>query len=173
MSVPIKVRNEIKEKLWAEADRLNWSALSSTDKSRYYTIWTEIGDLGGRLGQYMDPRQVRVYIKDTLLKPYTRETSSNPELALRVLRVPSDTEIFEIFIKPHGRLLSDKRYIVWSKASEWKLTLMALHERAFGRGVPFGAVLTESGARFSTIEERAVVQTAGVKLGIHHIVWLD
>jgi hypothetical protein len=173
VSVPAKIRKEIRDRLWAEADQLNWSSLSAADKSRYYTIWTETKDVGGRLGLYMDPRQVRVYIKDTLLKPYTRETSANPGQAFRVLGLPADTLTTATYIKPHGRRLTDGRQVAWSKASEWKATLMALHERAFDTGCPFAAVLTKAGAKYATPEDRSVVENAAEKLGIEKIVWLD
>ena len=173
MTIPLKVRNEIKEQLWREADRLDWSSLSASDKSRYYTNWTETTDIGGRLGSYMDPRQVRVYIKDTLLKAYTRETSANPALAFRVLGIEADVKIIETYIKPHGRLLANDRQVAWSKANDWKATLMALHERAFLKGRPFGAVLTEASAKFSSVSDRAVVEDAARKLGIAKLVWLD
>lgn len=173
MSVPAKIRKEIKDRLWAEADQLNWSSLSATDKSRYYTIWTETKDVGGRLGLYMDARQVRVYIKDTLLKPYTRETSASPEQAFRVLGLGSDTATTATYIKPHGRRLKDGRQIAWSKASEWKATLMALHERAFEDGYPHAAVLTAAGAKYATPRDRRVVESAAAKLGIEKVVWLD
>lgn len=173
MSVPTKIKKAIKDRLWAEADKLNWSSLSAADKTRYYTIWTETKEVGGVLGSYMDPRQVRVYIKDTLLKPYTRETSASPEKAFRVLGIAQDAPTIAAFIKPHGRLLADNRQIAWSKASEWKATLMALHERSFDKGVPFAAVLTEAGGKFSTKQDRSVVESAAMKLGIENVVWLD
>ena len=172
MSVPDAVRREIKEMLWSEADRLNWPSLSASDKSRYYGIWTETGDVGGRLSQYMDPRQVRVYIKDTLLKPYTREASASHDLAFRVLGIGAEARPVASYIKPHGRLLDDDRHVAWSKASEWKATLMALHERAFQRGIPYGAVLTHAGSKFSLEEDRRVVEAAASKLGIERVVWL-
>jgi len=173
MSVPASIRREIKERLWAEAGRLNWSALSAADKSRYYSVWTEAEGVGGRLGQYMDPRKVRVYIKDTLLKSYTREASSNPVRVFRVLGIEENAEITATFIKPHGCLLSDGRHIAWSKASDWKATLMALHERTFEEGEPCAAVLAESAAKFGLASERAVVESAADKLGIKRLVWLD
>lgn len=172
MSVPEQIRREIKDRLWAEADRLGWSSLSAADKARYYTIWTETKDLGGRLAAFMDPRQVRVYLKDTLLKSYTRESLSSPELALRVLGIPADVEVRTSYIKPHGRLLSDGRQIAWSKATEWKATIMALHERSFESGRPFGAVLLEAGAKFSTVGDKKLVESAAAKLGIEKVVWL-
>ena len=173
MRVPVSVRSEIKEHLWAEADRLNWSALSATDKSRYYSVWTETESIGGRLGQYMDPRKVRVYIKDTLLKSYTRETSANPARVFRVLGIDECAVVSATFIKPHGCLLPDGRQIAWSKASDWKLTLMALHERTFEAGEPYAAVLSEAAARFGLASQRAVVESAAERLGIKRLIWLD
>lgn len=173
MSVPEKIRQDIKERLWAQADRLNWSALSSADKSRYYTIWTETEDVGGLLAAYMDARQVRVYIKDTLLKAYTRETSANPELAFRVLNISSDVPTMKIYIKPHGRLLADDRQIAWSKASDWKATLMALHERSFEAGRPYAAIFSNSAFKFATNKDREVVESAAKKLGVEYVIWVD
>ena len=173
MSVPAGIRREIKERLWAEADRLNWSALSAADKSRYYSMWTETEAVGGRLGQYIDLRKVRVYINDTLLKSYTREASASPARVFRVLGVDENVVVTTTFIKPHGCLLPDGRQIAWSKASDWKLTLMALHERAFGAGEPYAAVLSESAARFGLASQRAVVESAAENLGIKRLIWLD
>jgi hypothetical protein len=173
MSVPASIRREIKERLWAEADRLNWSALSATDKSRYYSVWTETEGVGGRLGQFMDPRKVRVYIKDTLLKSYTREASASPVRALRVLGIDENAEVTATFIKPHGCLLLDGRQIAWSKASDWKATLMALHERTFEAGEPYAAVLAESAVKFGLASQRAVIESAAGKLGVKRVVWLD
>lgn len=173
MSVPEQIRSEIKEQLWAEADRLNWSALDSNQKSRYYLIWTETPAFGGRLSNYMDARKVRVYIKDTLLKPYTREASSNPAMVRRVLNVPDDMGVQETSIKPHGIFLADGRHIVWSRASEWKATLMSLHERAFTSGVPYAAVFTHSASRYSDPSQRAVVDDAANRLGVEVVRWLD
>ena len=173
MSVPVGIRGEVKERLWAEADRLNWSALSAADKSRYYSMWTETETIGGKLGQYMDPRKVRVYIKDTLLKSYTREASASPVRVFRVLGVDENVFVAATFIKPHGCLLTDGRQIAWSKASDWKATLMALHERAFGDSEPYAAVLTEAAAKFGSASERAVVESAADKLGIKRLIWLD
>ena len=136
-------------------------------------MWTETSDLGGRLGQYMDPRQVRVYIKDTLLKPYAREISASPMRAFRVLGVAEDAEAVTTYIKPHGRLLADGRQIAWSKASDWKVTLMSLYERAFVEGSPYAVVLTEAGAKFSGPAGREVIQSAADKLGIERVIWLD
>ncbi|MGQ3230233.1 MAG: hypothetical protein ACT6R2_15245 [Blastomonas fulva] len=121
----------------------------------------------------MDPRQVRVYIKDTLLKPYTREISANPDKIFRVLGIPDTEKAVATFIKPHGLLLSDGRHVAWSKASAWKATLLALHERAFEGGTPYAVVLTHAATKFALLSQRAVVENAAYKLEIEHLVWLD
>ena len=173
MSVPAALRREIKDRLYREADRLNWPSLTASDKSRYYPVWTETADIGGRLAQYMDPRKVRVYIKDTLLKPYARETSSDPSRVLRILSVQGDLAVTEKFIKPHGCRLSDGRYIAWSRASEWKLTLLALYERAHLSGEAYAVVLTECGGKFELPQQRLLVSSAAERLGITKLLWLE
>lgn len=175
MTVPKNIREEVRDKLWAEADQLTWASLSATEKSQQYTIWTGSREIGGRLSAFMDPRQVRVYIKDTLLKAYTRKNLGDVALVLRVLCLPEDTEYREIYIKPHGRMLSDGRIFVWSKASDWKLTLLALHERAFEKknATPYAAVLMQASTKHSGITSRLVVEDAAAKLNIKDVIWLD
>lgn len=174
MSIPGTIRDEIKDWLWKEADRLEWSALSAGDKARYYTIWTETEKIGGRLAGFMDPRQVRVYIKDTLLKPYTRERFSNEDRVFRILGLSPEVATLEGYIKPHGRKLRDGRQIAWSRATEWKATLMALHERSFqDGGNPHAAVLFEAGTKHADAGPREVVESAARKLGVERVVWID
>lgn len=172
MSIPDKIRADLKSKLWSEADRLKWASLSAAEKSKWYSIWTEAANVGGKLSAFMDPRQVRVYIKDTLLKSYTRERMSNSDTAFRSLNLPSHAHSIETYIKPHGRRLGDGRVVVWGKAADWKIVLMAVHERAFNAsGVPFGAVLFESDAKFADISSRLVVESAARALKIQNLVW--
>ena len=174
MSIPTAIRDEIKDMLWREADRLDWSSLSASAKSKYYTNWTETKEIGGRLAGFMDPRQVRVYIKDTLLKSYTRERFSDQGRVFRILRLPPDVAFSSPYIKPHGRLLQDGRQIAWSRATEWKAVLMALHERAFrDGGSPCAAVLFEAGTKHMDMKSREVVESAARKLGIETLVWID
>ena len=171
MSIPTKVRDEVRDELWGEADLLDWDRLSPREKTRLYTVWTNSPRIGGRLAAYMDPRRVRVYLKDTLLKPYTRERLDDFEFVLRVLNLPEIIKVKKSYIKPHGRCLSDGRLIAWSRASEWKLTLLALHERSFEtkEATPFAAVLMYASNKYS----RVMIDDAASKLGIQKLVWLD
>jgi hypothetical protein len=123
----------------------------------------------------MDPRRVRVYIKDTLLKSYTRERLDDFGLISKALGLPEDAKITKSYIKPHGRRLVDGRVIAWSRTSEWKLTLLALHERTFGNKAttPFAAVLMYGSSRHSDLNARKMIIDAANRLGIQKVVWLD
>jgi hypothetical protein len=175
MTIPEGIRNTIKDLLWQEADRLDWANLSATEKARYYSQWTEATDIGGQLGVYMDPRQIRVYLKDTLLKSYTRDRLADPNRIFRVLGIEPSVKSVQSYIKPHGRRLSDGRIIAWSRATEWKLTLLAVFERAFAQAsfTPYAAVLLQSSTKYASSGSRAVVEDAAIRLGLDRIVWLD
>lgn len=175
MSVPDPTRTAIKEKLWQRADDIGWATLSSTDKTHLYEAWTKDPKIGGRLGRYMGQGQVRVYIKDTLLKDYTRSCLADHERPFRVLGIPEAAHVVEMYSKPHGRRLEDGRVICWGRADDWKTLLMALHERAFGNShsYPHAAVFLYSVGRFHEIHIRALVENAATKLGIAKVIWLD
>ncbi|WP_170505727.1 hypothetical protein [Ruegeria arenilitoris] len=175
MKLPEHIRTEVFEMIWAKADEVGWLHLDSSEKSRLYSYWTEAEAIGGRLGGYMDPRQVRVYLKDTVLKSYSIERMSDPTMARRVLRIEDGAIATEIYTKPHGQKLDDGRIIAWSNASDWKLTLFAVFERAYPSpgSVPFGVVLIPNTGKFRTLEDRRLVEEAGRRLGIQNIVWLD
>lgn len=175
MSVPDTTRTHLKEKLWQRADDLGWATLSATDKSHHYEAWTKDSNIGGRLGRYMGLGQIRVYIKDTLLKDYTRSRLADHERPFRVLGIPDLTYFVKTYTKPHGRRLKDGRVICWGRADDWKTILMALHERTFGNSSwdPHAAIFLYSLGRFYEIHARVLVEDAAKKLGIARVIWLD
>lgn len=175
MSVPIGVRDEIKDYLWSEADRLHWHNLSAGDKARWYSMWTESEKVGHRLAPFLDPRKIRVYIKDTLLKPYARERMAGDERIFRLLEIEPEVSVARKYIKPHGRLLGDGRLIVWGKAADWKLTLMTVFERSFAlpRSEPYGVVLLEAATKHPDQDTRMVIEEAAKRLSIRRLVWID
>lgn len=174
MTIPNNIRDVLKTKLWDIADELDWSSLGQGDKARYYEIWTRDPEIGGRLSRYMDGGQVRVYIKDTLLKAYGRVRLADPDRPLRVVGLPGDAKPVEEYIKPHGRRLEDGRVICWGRADDWKAILMAVHERAFvNKGQPFAVVLMRASGRYHEVHARAVVEDAARRLGIDRVRWLD
>ena len=176
MSVPDATKTALKNKLWQQADDLEWVNLSPADKSQHYEAWTKDPGIGRRLGRYMGQGQVRVYIKDTLLKDYTRSRLANHERPFRVLGIPEAAAfVAEMYDKPHGRRLEDGRLICWGRADNWKTILMALHERAFGNSnsYPHAAVFLYSVRRFHETDARVLVEDAALKLGIERVIWLD
>ena len=70
--MPEEIRDQIRDHLWGLADKIGWSDLQDVERARYYELWTKDSSIGGKLAHFMDPRKVRVYIKDSLLKPYER-----------------------------------------------------------------------------------------------------
>lgn len=179
MRVPDDVRAGMRRKLWAVAEQVDWARLSWTEKSTYYEAWTRDPEVGGELDHYMDHGQVRVYIKDTVMKGYGRSRLADPSGAMRVLGlVATGSEtgpvVVEEYQRPHGRRLLDGRVISWGKAKDWKAVLMSIHERAFEAqgGRPYGAVLSSAVGRFTEDDTRRLVADAATKLGIERLVWL-
>lgn len=175
MNIPEGIRSELVERLWSTADEIRWTSRSNVEKSRYYDEWTRDPAIGGILGRYMDVGQVRVYLKDTLLKPYPRARMAEDRRPTRALGIPDDAVVAETFIKPHGWLLEDGRLVCWGRADDWKVVLMAVHERAFTgvRVVRYAAVLSDASGRFREDRVRTMVQDAATRLGVERVVWLD
>src|SRR3990170_4641413 len=74
MSVPDTVREQLRRQLWHIADRIGWIHLPPAQKSRHYEDWTRDPAIGGILARYIDMGQVRVYLKDSLLKDYLKHS---------------------------------------------------------------------------------------------------
>ena len=175
MIMPDAIRDDIKDRLWAAADSLRWSTLSDVERAQHYELWTRDPLIGGRLGHFMDPRKVRVYIKDSLVKPYERSRLSLLEGDVwRLLSFPNPGPHAQRYIKPHGRRLQDGKIICWGKSRDWKLILMAVFERSQARpgSEAFGAVLLESG-RTADEHQRRLIREAASRLGIGKLAWLD
>ena len=175
MKIPDDVRDRIRSLIWERATDLGWSGLADTERSRYYEQWTRETAIGGTLAHYMDPRKVRVYIKDSLLKPYERDRVSGTEQdILAVLDIAPSLGIVHRYIKPHGLRFIDGQIIAWGKSRDWKLILMAIYERTALSSVAssFGTVLLESGNTADN-STRILVRGAATRLGIARVEWID
>jgi hypothetical protein len=173
MSVPSSIRTPIKDLLWEIADKSNWNGMSLPDKAKMYERWTRDPEIGGVLRNYMDVGQIRVYIKDTLLKGYSRSTLSDPRRPLQALGIGDDVAFVDEYIKPHGRRLSDGRIVCWGRAEDWKTVLLAVHERAHLHGaMPFAAALLQTAGRFAEQHTQDIVQDAANKLQIKRLLWM-
>lgn len=175
MSVPDDTRDRLRTLLWKTADEVGWATLSPTDKTKRYESWTRDAQVGGVLARYMDSGQVRVYLKDTLLKGYGRAHLADESIPFRVAGVDGVSDCVESYVKPHGRRLQDGRILCWGRADDWKSVLMAIHERAYRQpgARPFAAILLHPSGRYHEDHARAPIDDAALKLGIERLIWLD
>jgi hypothetical protein len=159
--------------LWARADQLGWQNLTWVEKSPIYEQWTRDADVGGVLSRFMDARQLRVYIKDTLMKGYVRNRQADALPPLRMLSISTE-QVAEIFERPHGRRLNDGRVVVWGNAEDWKLVVTAVHERSFGlrNHSTHSVVLFQAFGKFHDAETRSMVEDAAKKLGVGQVLWV-
>jgi len=173
VKIPLDVRRRLEERVWKAADGLGWSRLSAVVKSQWYENWTASPDVGGMLRSYGDANQIRLYIKDALMKRYARSRRERPDEVLTRLGVESPV-VNKLFIKPHGCLLADGRVICWGPARTWKLVVMSVFERAtWEKGAtPHAAALTQATA-LPDAAARQVVEAAAAKLGIVKVAWVD
>jgi hypothetical protein len=170
--VPDDVRQRLRAALWARADELGWQNLTWVEKSPIYEAWTKDPEVGGVLSRFMDARQVRVYIKDTVMKGYVRNRQADAAAPLRMLGIDA-ASVAETFERPHGRRLNDGRVIAWGNAEDWKLVVMALYERSYGDKAcaPYAAVLFQARGKFHDAETRLMVEGAASKLGVARVLW--
>lgn len=173
MSIPDSVGDQLRERMWRIADEINWLALGPTEKTQHYENWTKDLEVGGVLQRYMAVGQVRVYIKDSLLKDYPRARRADQEKPFRMLGLDGKVGVTRVFIKPHGRLLADGRIVCWGRAADWKTILMAVFERSFTSPIatPYAAIFTESAGKFSDNTVRGVVIEAAKRLGVDRVTW--
>jgi hypothetical protein len=175
VKVPDGVFNKIKEKLWSVADNLNWPTLLDTQKSSFYADWIRDDEVGGILSRYIEPGNIRVYIKDTIMKPYGRERIKDFPPMLKLLGLPQDSRVVKTYIKPHGRRLGDGKVICWGHSRDWKSILFSVFERSYivPMGVPFAAVIMFPTGKCQQPKYRRMIENAAEKLGIGHLIWCD
>lgn len=174
MSVPDKTREDLRKRLWKLADEKQWSSLSTVAKSGLYEAWTRDPEIGGVLARFISLSDVRVYLKDTLLKDYSRHKHADDGFIFRVLDLPV-TPATKTYIKPHGRRFAGGRIVCWGRANEWKSVLMAAYERAYSEthGKPYAVILSRAFGQYHQTAVRNMVESAASKLGIERVVWLD
>ncbi|MGC3986147.1 MAG: hypothetical protein QM777_16340 [Pseudorhodoferax sp.] len=173
-ALPPAVKKEVQARLWKRAEALDWESMTVIERAKQYTVWVSDPEIGGVLAGYMDARKVHPYLKDTLMKPFARANVSDAGRALSALGLSTTAAVVERYERPHGVRLQTRGVVCWGKADDWKLMLMAAHERAFAKAVPIaGVVLLPPLARFVQARAREVVEDAGRKLGIAQVAWHD
>jgi hypothetical protein len=172
--IPEQVVSKIRDLLWQRADEAEWISLPDARKAIMYEQWQRDPEVGGILSNYADVRNVRVYIKDSIMKPYARERLKDPAPILRLLSLPENSAFrMAPMIKPHGRILADGKTVCWGPAKDWKSILIATSERAFRHHgcLPYASVLIKPSGRLMQPAERAVVAHTADRLGIEKLIW--
>ena len=172
MAVPSDVRKSICSLLWKQADDMDWTCLNNFQKSQQYKNWTQDDKIGGVLSRYMPLGRVHPYIKDSLLKPYAKSKKPEKDDILRLLEMDSQEPVEE-YIKPLGVRLKDGKIIVWGRAVDWKIVLLAIFERAkeSKRFIAHAAILTESNGKFSSQSYCSIIQEAADLLHINKLLF--
>jgi hypothetical protein len=174
--IPKLIRDQLQSTLWSQADDLQWLKRSDAERTTWYENWAKDKDIGGVLAHFMDSRKVRVYIKDSLLKPYQRaRLESGLDRVLRVLQIGVDElNVKVLFDKPHGRLLKDGRVVCWGNSRDWKAIVLAVFERAYRTqsASPHAAVLFQSGKGIDQ-GVKDMAQEASRRLQLSKLIWLD
>jgi hypothetical protein len=171
--IPLKIKNDIHARVWSEADGINWLRLGDVEKSRQYEKWMMDPNVGGVIGQFVDQRNIRVYLKDSVMKPYNRERTKGIASIFGVLGIP-ETEVCRMeWIKPHGRILFDHRCLCWGPAKDWKSIILSVYERAHRNppSTPFAAVFVGPLGKMAQSAEQNLVADVARKLGLKKIVW--
>ena len=174
MRVPEEIFNKIKNRLWTRADQDGWISLGDQQKSAFYEHWSTDKSVGEVLERFMDKAQIRVYLKDTVMKPYTRERTSDASPMLKAVGLDGEELSIRDYVKPHGRQLFDRRVICWGDAKHWKPVLLATFERAYrDMGKPYAVVLSRAVGKMAQASERELVQNLAKKLEIECVIWRD
>ena len=175
-ALPTDIRERIKQRIWAKANDLDWPRISDLERTAWYENWTKDKEVGGVLAHFMDARKVRVYIKDSLLKPYLRSRLQNDwdRVLLAINLDVREALVKKSYDKPHGRQLNDGKVICWGNSREWKSILISVFERAYqvNSGIPHAAVLVETG-KTTDVGMREMILDASQKLGLLHLAWVD
>lgn len=175
-ALPTDIRDRIKQKIWAKADELDWPRISDLERTSWYENWTKDKDVGGVLSHFMDARKIRVYIKDSLLKPYLRSRLQDGwGIVLLALSMDArDTTFKKSYEKPHGRQLLDDKIVCWGNSRDWKSVVISVFERSYrlSSATPYAAVLIETG-KTTDAGTREMISAAGKGLGVDRVVWIE
>ena len=59
--------------------------MNPIEKSKYYFLWSRDPLIGGKIERYGDRTEIRVYLKDSVMKNYSQARMADPSRPLRVL----------------------------------------------------------------------------------------
>jgi len=168
LATPRAVRERVRADLWARADALDWVALSDAERSAWYERWSKDKEIGGVLSAFMDPRRVRVYIKDALFKPYRASRQQDDEGRVRAF-IGDHGVIQRRHEKPAGRLYADGTVVVWGGARQWKSLILSAFLRGVSEGSAGRVAVMFAGSGSVAPETRSLADLLAAKLEVNPI----
>ena len=172
--VPSHIREQLIPRVYADAARLHWLHLSSTDRSRQYTAWLDDPAVGGILIPIMGRDGARVWLKDGPLKEYSRALAGVGTNARYISsRSISSAEIVTAVLGGQWRLVEgsagikpmhcvvereeQRRYMAWGSSKDFKhLVWACLKTLDQNRAEEAIAVVIETLLRPTPTGERAM-----------------
>ena len=71
--IPDNISKEIRERVFQEADRVNYLARNTTDNNIFITNLVALAEVEGKLCQFINKSDIRTYIKDGILHRYSEQ----------------------------------------------------------------------------------------------------
>ena len=110
------------------ADSIDWTHLTVSERQKYYELWTNDPQIGGTLSRILPSHRIRVYLKDTIMKSYSRKQRPAIVDLLSLMSV-SYEHISQTFVKPQAVLCDSNKLYTLVAAKEWKVAIMSAFER--------------------------------------------
>lgn len=169
-----EIKKAIALKVYQKADELDWGHLTIPERQRQYENWTSDPDIGGKLAEIMPVNRVRVYLKDTVLRQYSKKHKVSIVQLIDSLNIKYDA-ITRIYEKPEGVLCDGLNLYTTTAAKDWKSALASAFERAYLMGHKRENLLIITDhivGRFVDQEYRELIEDAASRLEIS-VVWLN
>ncbi|MFF8894795.1 hypothetical protein [Brevibacterium casei] len=187
--IPEAQRALVVTALYKDAHELNWTHLSTADRSGAYSAWVEDERIGGILTRYMTPEAARAWIKDGPMKEYRRALrgagryaqfgTSGGTTADDIVRASLGPEWSIIEgtrgVKPFHAHATDSSgliaYLAWDESRNFKNLVWAAVRVSVELAIPGHVVVTEppGGATPRDVVDRqhAIAKRCG--LALHYV----
>ncbi|MEG3923331.1 hypothetical protein [Microcoleus sp. T3_D1] len=163
-----EIKKDVMRRVHKIADEADWRHLTINQRTLYYKNWTSNPEIGGRLSQIMELERVRVYLKDTVMKSYSRTQRLDIRTLIASMSLPCEY-VTQKFIKPQGLLCNGTDLYTLTVAKEWKTALLSAFERGYelknlNRNTVF--IIEHTTSRFVDQSYRDMIATAAERLTI-------
>lgn len=167
------IKDTVTHRVHEIADEVDWAHLAIPQRQKYYETWTADPEIGGMLRQVMEQTRVRVYLKDTVMKTYSRNKRPVLQALLTSMSIPCAC-ITKEFIKPQAVLCEGTSLYTLVAAKEWKIAIMSAFERGcevkkLNKNIVF--IIEHTTGRFVDKEYRDLIDSAATRLDVQ-VHWL-